>query len=174
MPWRRQWQPTPVFLPGEFHRQRSLTGYSLWGSRVGHDWANNTCQCPKLMYLVLFYVWKDAKVWAHWNHSFDMHLSSLGNVSCAFSSCVPSGCTIGGACSGWLLDGRHLFPPWVSSGLTIRGDGLMTATPFVYWYSSQCFSFTDPWSSFIVSTTSRQHREVEQVIQGTVIGKQKQ
>ena len=26
--WRRQWQPTPVFLPGEFHGQRSLTGYS--------------------------------------------------------------------------------------------------------------------------------------------------
>ena len=28
-PWRRQWQPTPVFLPGEFHGQRSLAGYSL-------------------------------------------------------------------------------------------------------------------------------------------------
>ena len=27
-PWRRKWQPTPVFLPGEFHGQRSLTGYS--------------------------------------------------------------------------------------------------------------------------------------------------
>ena len=28
---RREWQPTPVFLPGEFHRQRSPAGYSLWG-----------------------------------------------------------------------------------------------------------------------------------------------
>ena len=28
IPWRRKWQPTPVFLPGEFHRQRSLVGYS--------------------------------------------------------------------------------------------------------------------------------------------------
>ena len=27
-PWRKEWQPTPVFLPGEFHGQRSLTGYS--------------------------------------------------------------------------------------------------------------------------------------------------
>ena len=27
-PWRRKWQPTPVFLPGEFHGQRSLEGYS--------------------------------------------------------------------------------------------------------------------------------------------------
>ena len=29
IPWRRAWQPTPVFLPGEFHGQRSLEGCSL-------------------------------------------------------------------------------------------------------------------------------------------------
>ena len=28
IPWRRGWQPTPVFLPGEFHGQSSLAGYS--------------------------------------------------------------------------------------------------------------------------------------------------
>ena len=28
IPWRRKWQPTPVFLPGEFYGQRSLVGYS--------------------------------------------------------------------------------------------------------------------------------------------------
>ena len=27
--WRRAWQPTPEFLPGESHGQRSLVGYSL-------------------------------------------------------------------------------------------------------------------------------------------------
>ena len=32
-PWRRKWQPTPVFLPGESHGQRSLVGYSLWGCK---------------------------------------------------------------------------------------------------------------------------------------------
>ena len=26
IPWRREWLPTPVFLPGEFHGQRSLAG----------------------------------------------------------------------------------------------------------------------------------------------------
>ena len=31
IPWRREWQPTPVFLPGESHGQRSLVGYSVWG-----------------------------------------------------------------------------------------------------------------------------------------------
>ena len=31
IPWRRKWQLTPVFLPGESHAQRSLVGYSPWG-----------------------------------------------------------------------------------------------------------------------------------------------
>ena len=31
IPWRRKWQPTLVFLPGEPHGQRSLVGYSPWG-----------------------------------------------------------------------------------------------------------------------------------------------
>ena len=33
IPWRRKWQSTPAFLPGEFHEQRSLAGYSLWGHK---------------------------------------------------------------------------------------------------------------------------------------------
>ena len=33
IPWRREWLPTPVFLPGEFHGQRSLAGYSQWGHK---------------------------------------------------------------------------------------------------------------------------------------------
>ena len=32
-PWRREWLPIPVFLPGEFHGQRSLAGYSPWGCK---------------------------------------------------------------------------------------------------------------------------------------------
>ena len=37
IPWRRKWQPTPVFLPGESRVQRSLAYYSPWGPRVEHD-----------------------------------------------------------------------------------------------------------------------------------------
>ena len=33
IPWRRAWQPTPVFLPGESHGQGSLEGYSPWGRK---------------------------------------------------------------------------------------------------------------------------------------------
>ena len=50
--WRRAWQPTPVFLPGESHGQRSLEGYSPWGhkesdkmsnlARMGHKKCNET------------------------------------------------------------------------------------------------------------------------------------
>ena len=31
IPWSRKWQPTQVPLPGKFHEQRSLVGYSPWG-----------------------------------------------------------------------------------------------------------------------------------------------
>ena len=40
IPWRRAWQLTPVFLPGESHGQRSLAGYSPEWHRVGHDWSD--------------------------------------------------------------------------------------------------------------------------------------
>ena len=49
IPWRRKWPPTPVSLPGKFHGQRSLAGYSPWVCRrVKHDWvANNKNEWPK-------------------------------------------------------------------------------------------------------------------------------
>ena len=42
MHWRRKWQPTPVFLPGEFQGWGSLVGccLSMWSHRVGHDWSD--------------------------------------------------------------------------------------------------------------------------------------
>ena len=33
IPWKREWLPTLVFLPGKSHGQRSLAGYSLWGRK---------------------------------------------------------------------------------------------------------------------------------------------
>ena len=33
IPWRRKWQPAPVFLPGKCHGQRNLEGYSPWGRK---------------------------------------------------------------------------------------------------------------------------------------------
>ena len=33
IPWRRKWQPTPLFLPGKSHGQRILAGCSPWGHK---------------------------------------------------------------------------------------------------------------------------------------------
>ena len=37
IPWRSKWQPTPVFLPGESHAQRSLAGHTVGLQRAGQD-----------------------------------------------------------------------------------------------------------------------------------------
>ena len=63
IPWRKEWQSTPVFWPGQFHGQRSLAGCSPWGhkesdmteqkkvqkpqregKRVWRDWRDEVCQ----------------------------------------------------------------------------------------------------------------------------------
>ena len=53
IPWSRKRQPTPVFLPGKFHGQRSLVGYSLRGCKEldTTEWLNthrwNCIGCPR-------------------------------------------------------------------------------------------------------------------------------
>ena len=47
MHWRRKWQPTPVFLPGEFQGRGSLVGCRSMGShRVGYDWSDLAAAAP--------------------------------------------------------------------------------------------------------------------------------
>ena len=51
IPWRRKWQATPIFLPGKFHGQRSLTGCSPWGCKESvrtepRNTHTATCLCP--------------------------------------------------------------------------------------------------------------------------------
>ena len=58
-PWRRKWQPTPLFLPGKSLEQRSLAGYSPWGSQKSQtrfsDWTTPkyllTLVSPVILYL---------------------------------------------------------------------------------------------------------------------------
>ena len=40
MHWRREWQPTPMLLPGESQGWGSLVGCRLWGCTVRHDWSD--------------------------------------------------------------------------------------------------------------------------------------
>ena len=48
IPWRRKWQPTPVFLPRESHGQRSLVGYSPWGCKESDMTEATLHTCRKL------------------------------------------------------------------------------------------------------------------------------
>ena len=47
-PWRRDWLPTPVFFPGEFHGQRSPEGYSPWGYQESDMTEQLNTQAPSL------------------------------------------------------------------------------------------------------------------------------
>ena len=65
--WRRQWQPTPVFLPGESQGRGSLVGCRLWGRTVGHDWIDSAAAAA------------ESGVWAHMRlHGSCMPLKSKG------------------------------------------------------------------------------------------------
>ena len=41
IPWRREWQSSPLFWSGKSYEQRSLQAYSPWGRRVEHNWATD-------------------------------------------------------------------------------------------------------------------------------------
>ena len=53
IPWRRKWQPTPVFLPGKSHGQRSLAGYNPWVAKESrHKFVTKTTTTLCLVTLV--------------------------------------------------------------------------------------------------------------------------
>ena len=96
----------------------------------------------------LFYVWEDARVGAHWNHSIDKHLSCLGPVSSPILS--PLRVHGWGVAAG--AEGLAAGHPFVSILSFLRAhcrggcSGLMAAISFVYWNGRQRFSFTYWWS----------------------------
>ena len=76
--WRREWHPTPIFLPGEFHGQRSLAGYSPWGCKES-DTTEQLTHTPLENTEVLYFLTKIIFL-GSWNPSFD--LGSNKRVSC--------------------------------------------------------------------------------------------
>ena len=53
IPWRKKWQPAPVFLLGKFHGQKSLVGYSSRGLRVRHEGATEKTQSEDNCFTIL-------------------------------------------------------------------------------------------------------------------------
>ena len=59
IPWRREWLPTPIFFPGELHRQRNLVGYSPWCHKESDTTEQlththtHTCTCTCVLYICI-------------------------------------------------------------------------------------------------------------------------
>ena len=51
IPWKKAWEPTPVFLPGESHKQRSLVASVHGVTRIGHDLATNATMIEWLIHI---------------------------------------------------------------------------------------------------------------------------
>ena len=62
MHWRRKWQPTPVFLPGESQGQRSLVGCHLLGHTVRHNWSDLAAAAASF-FMGLFLHWSPVAYW---------------------------------------------------------------------------------------------------------------
>ena len=86
-------------------------------------------------------MWKDARVWAHWSHSFDVHLSYWDQNPVFSHPQFPQAAPLVVATVWWLLDAWHsLFPSWIPSGLTVKGGcNCWWLTFFIYWYGRQYF-----------------------------------
>ena len=85
MHWRRKWQPTPVFLPGESQGQRSLVGCRLWGRRVGHDWSGLAAAAATVT------VQARALMASCQGHRLKVHIALLrGSIALLMGLCVLS------------------------------------------------------------------------------------
>ena len=80
IPWRRKLQPTPVFLPGESHGQRSLAGYSRWGHKESDMTEHST------RYVILgtskFEKYKTFKLFIGLSHMWKKSLQYCLQVAC--------------------------------------------------------------------------------------------
>ena len=106
--WRRKWHPTPVFLPGKSHRQRTLVGYNPWGRKE-----SNTTERLRFTSSSL----------GHGTATFFSFLTSF------FLSHIHSRCCI-------ILKNKHFLSPTMRPGQEdnrqcFSGDSL--AWPFLSW-----------------------------------------
>ena len=106
--WRRKWQPTPVFLPGESHGQRSLVGYSPWGCKESDTTEQLNHHHPAIWLLAIHITLLDLSF-----HTckmgirmlfFSLSLFHLGAMGRAF---IPECCFSQLVCDDDLMCGGH-------------------------------------------------------------------
>ena len=72
IPWKRAWQPTPVFLPGESLGQRNLVGYSPRGGKESDttEMTWHACTCSSLKFFGIALLWHSMKtdLYQAWGH----------------------------------------------------------------------------------------------------------
>ena len=127
----KEWQPTPVFLPGESHGPGSLAGDSPWGLRVRHNWVTNTLQGSQLEELIL-----EARTAGHGPELID----SLGQP----------GHGAGKVKAGWIhpVDARHLSvlgSADAATGVNCWEHPCLCSTfPSIWWALIMCSHHQDP------------------------------
>ena len=112
IPWRRAWQPTPVFLPGEFHGQRSLVSYSPWGHKEQDSAEHAHTQR---------WVWGDTTQTEVWQVSLEDHGLVSAALSWGLSHPTPPSPPLAG---GHFLE---------NTGATLLAQTLQNPTPPSTW-----------------------------------------
>ena len=112
VPWRRKWQPTAVFLPGKFHGQRSLAGYSPW-DRKESDTTERLTHCSHVNNRVLNL---GSALWNPLPHGLSRGFRrGVGQDPRPFKA-------------GLGQDPTSKFIQWFSVGFRFSGVGWLTAT----------------------------------------------
>ena len=125
IPWRREWQPTPIFLPGESHGQRNLAGYSPSGrkewdtteqltltymqSKTRHKWIH--LQNRKRLTDTENRLWLP-RGWAVWGRGMDWEFGVSGcGVFIVNWRIIASQCYIGFCCTTMWVSYKHIHIP---------------------------------------------------------------
>ena len=154
MHWRRKWQPTPVFLPGESHGQWSLVGFRLWGrTETRLMWLSSSSKCSSLWTHTIFYLK---------NLPYHCFLAQNYHLFSRFLKCCFPACPNMSLFSVWL--GVPLFSPW----LCLQLPRCLWTSLLALWASVQLSSFQSlslvqpfvtPWTpahqAFLSFTNSR-------------------
>ena len=95
--WRRKWLPIPVFLPGEFHGQRSLEGYSPWGHKESDmterlNWLNWTNQDDYNILMVSAIHKRESAMGTHMFHElYEQYENANIYIMCVY---LPASCLL--------------------------------------------------------------------------------
>ena len=147
IPWRRKWQPTPVFLPGEFHGQRRLADPSPWGHKESDT--------SKQLTVSLLFTCHILSCCCHCCSVAKMCLTLQPYGVCSMPGSLALHC---------LLEFAHIQVHWVSDAI-YTSHPLPPPSPFAFNLSQHQGLFQ--WVSSSVAMFI--HWRVEKKVRGTIV-----